>query len=258
MNVLASALPGLREIRGPVIAGYMWLIFAWVVVGPDLSARPEGEFLGALYDLGTEVGPLGIAAATGVFAYLLGSVSSELTESLLRAPVVHGVLAVSMGGHFGRYGAGEERIRELSRQGQERIEATMLATIHANQEVWLREQEEDLGNRAADAQLRLETELSTPATLLVANQPELFAEVDRIRAEGKLRIAVIPPAIALIIVAAFQGLPLSLLALLPVAVWMHQGVRSEHEAAHLIADAMFVGSVESRAIREFTDWIETL
>lgn len=258
MNVLASALPGLREIRGPVIAGYMWLIFGWVVADPNLGARPDGEFLGALYDLAREVGPIGVAAASGVLAYLLGSVSSEVTEALFHRPWVYALLSVSIGGHFGRYAAGEERIQELKRQGRERIEAMLVEEAEEEDERWFQEREQELQRRATDALSRLEEELSTPATLLVADQPELFAEVDRIQAEGKLRIAVIPPTVALIILAALQGLPWALLALIPVGVWLHQGVRAEHEAAHLIADAMFVGSVESTAIKEFTGWIEGL
>jgi hypothetical protein len=51
MQILSSALPGFRDLRGPVIAGYMWLVFVWLLVEPDLDNRPENQLGGSLYDL---------------------------------------------------------------------------------------------------------------------------------------------------------------------------------------------------------------
>jgi len=58
--------------------------------------------------------------------------------------------------------------------------------------------------RGDAALLESDRELSLPATLLVGEQPELFAEVDRLRAEGELRLAVVPPLLATIVLLAFE------------------------------------------------------
>lgn len=82
MHILASAVPGLREIRGPVIAGYIWFLFAWLMLAPDLQTRPDDRIVGALYDLAVLVGPIATAAAVSVAAYLVGSVSQALFAPL--------------------------------------------------------------------------------------------------------------------------------------------------------------------------------
>jgi len=81
MQILSNVLPGLRELRGPLIAGYLWLIVAWLLVSPDVHARPEAGALGTLYDPGVEVGPIGIFVAVSVAAYLLGAVSQSGARS---------------------------------------------------------------------------------------------------------------------------------------------------------------------------------
>jgi hypothetical protein len=84
VQILANALPGFRDLRAPVIAGYMWLIFVWLLVDPNLSHRPSSTLGGALYDLGNRVGHVGIAVAVSVAAYLIGTVSQVATSMLGR------------------------------------------------------------------------------------------------------------------------------------------------------------------------------
>ena len=85
MQILSSALPGFREIRGPIIAGYMWLLFMWLIVAPDLDTRPHSRVGGSIYDLAQDVERVGVVAAVSVAAYLIGAVSGELADVLRRA-----------------------------------------------------------------------------------------------------------------------------------------------------------------------------
>src|SRR3989442_9897815 len=84
MQILSSALPGFRDLRGPVIAGYMWLLFAWLCVTPDLDHRPDDQIGGSLYDLAHDVGRVGVAVAVSVAAYLIGSIYQEESDALRR------------------------------------------------------------------------------------------------------------------------------------------------------------------------------
>jgi hypothetical protein len=75
VKILASALPGFRDLRAPLIAGYMWLVFLWLLVKPEIATRPANGTTAAMYDLAKHAGPIWIGLGVGVAAYLIGSVS---------------------------------------------------------------------------------------------------------------------------------------------------------------------------------------
>lgn len=62
--MLASLLPGLRELRAPLAAGYLWLVVGWLLLhdrigtGSDTSASVD-----ALVRLKDEMGPGALVAA---------------------------------------------------------------------------------------------------------------------------------------------------------------------------------------------------
>jgi hypothetical protein len=75
--MLMHLLPGLRELRAPLVSGYLWLITAWLLLGhldwlP--SERPEGGGeVARLWDLGGILGKTVVLAAISFIAYLIGS-----------------------------------------------------------------------------------------------------------------------------------------------------------------------------------------
>lgn len=76
--MLASLLPGLRELRTPLAAGYLWLVFVFLVSGSPTSVEAAPS---QLQDLATAVQALGKAApgiAVSFIAYLIGSVSQDV------------------------------------------------------------------------------------------------------------------------------------------------------------------------------------
>ena len=80
MQILANALPGFRDMRAPLMSGYLWLVFIWLLVEPDLTKRPEDAVLRSIYDLATSAGSVWVGIAAGTFAYLAGSVTQMMTE----------------------------------------------------------------------------------------------------------------------------------------------------------------------------------
>jgi len=74
--VLMNLLPGLRELRAPLVSGYLWLISAWLFLGHRdwLPTRPSdhGE-VARLWDLGDTLGKTVVLAAVSFIAYLIGS-----------------------------------------------------------------------------------------------------------------------------------------------------------------------------------------
>jgi hypothetical protein len=77
--MLASVMPGLRELRAPLAAGYLWLALSWLVLGDALPASDEvnGPFA-RLYELEPVVSNLGLAVVASVGAYILGSIAIDV------------------------------------------------------------------------------------------------------------------------------------------------------------------------------------
>lgn len=73
MSLFGSLIPGVREVRAPLAAGYLWLICGWLMFGGSVpSAKGEGPYE-RLVEIGSAVGPVGLALAASVAAYLAGS-----------------------------------------------------------------------------------------------------------------------------------------------------------------------------------------
>src|SRR5256885_15971235 len=76
MTLLGSILPGLRELRAPLAAGYGWLIFGWLVFHESLSKSRASP--GLVHDIARalENRPVAILAVlTAVCSYVIGCVS---------------------------------------------------------------------------------------------------------------------------------------------------------------------------------------
>lgn len=103
MAFLTSLLPGLREVRAPLVAGYMWVLFGWLLADPAAPDHSKGDLYDRLAQVGTAVGPVGEAVAASVLAYLVGS----LITSVVMWLVDYGVS--TRGRRFLTYGPLEER-----------------------------------------------------------------------------------------------------------------------------------------------------
>jgi len=99
-------------------------------------------------------------------------------------------------------------------------------------------------------------ELSVPVILLVSKEPELFAEVDRLQAEGEFRLGTILPLIALATLAATEVSPLCALAAIPLYALLLRGARSEEDSRRTIVQAVERGMVRSSSVNGYQDWIE--
>jgi hypothetical protein len=90
--MLTSILPGLRDLRGPLTAGYLWLLAAWIAFGDVMPhSRPQSgeQPVQAVFDLAGFFGKGAVVAAVTFTAYLLGAflsvdVQSRIGQKLLR------------------------------------------------------------------------------------------------------------------------------------------------------------------------------
>lgn len=88
MNLLSYLVPALRDVRAPLIGGYLWLLLGWLWVA-DLVPRQDdlepGSALAALSRLYDFVGQPGLVVALSVAAYLVGSLVGEFVNLILRS-----------------------------------------------------------------------------------------------------------------------------------------------------------------------------
>lgn len=78
--MLSSLLPGLRQLRGPLAAGYLWLLLFWLAFGDELPTSDESK-AGALdraYRLEPVLSQLGLAVVGSVAAYVIGSIVIDM------------------------------------------------------------------------------------------------------------------------------------------------------------------------------------
>jgi hypothetical protein len=74
-SMLASLLPGLRDLRTPLATGYLWLVVIWLVAHQyvPLTIQQAPPPLKPLFQLGSVLGTSAVLAALSFVAYVMGS-----------------------------------------------------------------------------------------------------------------------------------------------------------------------------------------
>lgn len=258
MHILASALPGFRDIRAPLTAGYMWLIFLYLVVQPDFDQRPTDEFLASAFDLAERAGPVWVAVAVSTVAYLVGSITEGLTE------LVYGAWLRRAGPQSAPLERPRDRDEESydrrildSFDDQEQRGVMILRRRDLPESVW-DEWREGLNDYVAEQRISARREPDLPAMLLVADDPTLFAEVDRLRAEGDLRLTVALPLTALIVLMASNQGWVWAIGLAGVAALGYQGIQKRRDSRTLIIDAIQMGKIKSPSLARLAEYVDDM
>ena len=305
MAALANLLPGVRELRSPLVAGYLWLLFAWLRW--DEAVPTRGHAQGTwheLYSAADTVGAIGIVIAASFLAYLVGSLSIGLW-SFFVTPIERLVFKglgpygsqhsymrtvdgkeisvkfdptrrlqvpeseLSQRGYQALVGAIEDQLRNLDTVATDRFEQIMhdeMDRLELSRRFFLAEPFEPLREKLksqlgySDERIRrteanlirrivlprlLFDDLNQVKTRLIGSETDLYAAVDRLRAEAEVRAAVIAPFIVLVV---FPGRHLTgwlLFAILPtVALWL-QGVLRRRASDDLLADAIQLRRVQA-------------
>lgn len=239
MSFLIDALPGLREVRVHLLAGYLWILFAWLAFVSEIETSPaRSDVVAAVVDLADAVGSLGVTIAVSVAAYLIGAVSQEVSWLLQRTNRT----SAEVRRHTAEITAGKA-YREVAEQFASRDIPLDKETMDG---ILKRLGLGDGNNPVVDA---AELELEDTRTL-PSHGPDAGV-IDRLHAEGDLRLAVIPPLLALTVFLAIDLTPLWTLALAAIGVLEVQGVRKHDEARRRMIDLVMLGGLELAAIRRF-------
>ncbi|WP_028062216.1 hypothetical protein [Solirubrobacter soli] len=80
---MLSLLPGLRDLRVPVAAGYIWLVASWVALEPVVPDRDAASgVLASIYHLTDALSLIGLGVFISFVAYVVGALSTSLFGSL--------------------------------------------------------------------------------------------------------------------------------------------------------------------------------
>jgi hypothetical protein len=94
---LTSLLPGLRDLRAPLAAGFLWLAVGWLLWSGDLpsDASETKGLLADIYALADDVGRVGVLSAVVFVAYIVGVLASGRLRGLVVLPITLGRDAVA-------------------------------------------------------------------------------------------------------------------------------------------------------------------
>lgn len=281
--ILNNLLPGLREIRAPLIAGYLWLVAAWFALQPllpgDKSASGIVASAVALYGV---VPPVGVAAASVVFAFLIGSLAEALLSGVWRRERgFGGILFTPPIGPRGVQAMQTVALREaehasrvlqdagtsLSAALHEPLESIDIPTVArlinksrvevnnaTGQSAKLIPERDAVIYMAVVIRTALEEERNLLATRLIGEEPELFESIDRLRAESSLRFEIGPALIASAIVLLVRSGSMAwLLILAAVAILWRQGSVRYRESNDLLFDALLLSRVKSPTVERMRE-----
>jgi len=231
--MLASLLPGIRDLRVPLSAGFIWIAAAWTSLGwllPDEKTAPE--FLKSFYVLNTALGATVMLAVVGFVAYVLGIVLAPINvRSILQkingAPVSAASNAtfqshlsrklldakrqkLSVGEvlarfpdlrevEFARASPSEREEMALEQAAEDQPKPSSL-DYYVSEDEWewlLGEGAEKIGEQAVSELHQAEISLQSANTAV-------FDRYDRIRAEAEFRSAIAVPLAVLSIALMFR------------------------------------------------------
>jgi hypothetical protein len=263
VQILASALPGFRDLRAPLTAGYLWLIFLWIVLKPDLATRPTNEIAGAVYDLGKSAGSLWIGIAIGVVAYLIGSVSQIMSPALSAS--LSGIWEALYAHYEIRQLEGKRLPKAFVNYHRDPVDKYDLEAAGKYSRSPPRDEEGEfvdtdqiIGNRGYMARVGIRQEIKLPATLLIGKEPQLFTEADRLKSESQFRLAIVPPlAVITIYISGSLSFWWALL-LFPIIILLWQSHTRSLEYRYLMLGAIERGIIVSNSLEAMKNWVENL
>jgi hypothetical protein len=272
--VLASLLPGLRELRAPLACGYVWLLTAWLALS-GVIPRPADARTGMvkdLYEIASAAGRPAVTVAASFAAYLIGVLSVQTTQALMpwlqalrhRRLLENGLVAGEVPPASATpSAAGRQELRDaVLDQLTERVDTDpeLREKLERTQKKY--GEARTLDNRDArrailDVYVDVEHYVKDlvrylpvmPLRLLGDPQVrDIYGEFDRNRAEAEFRGAVAFPLLGLLVVLAVRSSPWWVLGVTGPALLLLDALNSATAAADLLAESIRARAAESPAL----------
>jgi hypothetical protein len=190
--LLASLLPGIRELRTPLAIGYLWLINAWILFAEDLpKTRPQdGELVAAIWDLAASVGITATLAAVTFGAFIIGSI----LEVDPQGSIVQLLTPIFLPRTF-------QDDRRKTGKGKFQFEYRLLP-VNTTKDLSKYIEDEKRGDTTFWLVM---SELPQIATRLQVANSEVYGRYDRLFAEASVRINLAIPLVVLLMLLIWQA-----------------------------------------------------
>lgn len=260
--MLVSLLPGIRDLRTPLVIGYVWLVvfWLWIPASAKLTVPTEGV-LGDLAQLGGYVGITGLTVAASFVAYLVGTLSSALNVPFVR---LGAYLAHILSGGRRPIADGRKRLGFTDFWGSSitvwrnatldeihtafNIKNGLMSTTGANALYSFARAEVEAGRLSLDRRdafvSHLIWEVPRHKNAVLGRDPELFSTLDRLTSEYEFRVGVAAPLVAFIATLAWRSSIVWLIGLVIVLALIRSGVKQRIEAGDLMADLVRIRRIE--------------
>jgi hypothetical protein len=257
--LLLNLLPGLRELRASLAAGYIWLAGLWVLVGDSIPhERPTGGLLADVWSLSDAIGKTAILAGVTFIAYLVGSLLEVDPEGRWGSGVVE-VMRTRMKRVKGRFG---EKSTHSVKTVPLSFNGTQYITRYFIQNGWLKPRpwvtswaaSEELPDWLISRRFLVDEfvdEVPQLATRLQIRNPDLYGKYDRLLTEAALRMTIAAPASFLLIALAiradlrlWQRLAVVGLGALIGLLLLWHGAGRNLAARDVLIQALTIGEVE--------------
>jgi hypothetical protein len=243
--MLMSLLPAFRDLRAPLVAGYVWLVAIWLIAErylPNGAQRQEGA-VGALGKLVNLTGRVGALAAATLIAYLIGSITESLMSRVMRRlsqrmrlreelPLLEFIFMMLT----------DNELNARALQGEAGYPSALSRSAVFPGESRRLDGEV---HRLADSVVR---QLDRIARRLRSDEKDLYDEFDRLRSEAELREALTPAVAALAVALAVTWDLRWLLLILLCLALLWQALERRASADRVVLDAILVKKVKAPAL----------
>jgi hypothetical protein len=256
--VLASLLPGFRDVRSALVAGYMWFCAGWLLIGhyqppsAGLLGKPALELL-ELFGTG------GRLAAISVLCLLIGEVTGSLVQALFFQLSFKYLRQLTPENLDHRPRGPLSAFRPVSGRAIARVRGRIGQDYRKHQEDTTSDatprgvDRHEVDRLAVDA---LREVLHISPRLIIA-KPEMYAEFSRLKAESEFRDAILLPLPVLAVaVCANLAAPSWLETLVLVGTVIADGYlfaqarKLFREAHSMISHSIADGTISSAAIAD--------
>jgi hypothetical protein len=274
MGVLSSLLPGLRDLRAPLAAGYIWLVNLWLLFGDEIPSEAEAEgVIARLYRLGDLVSEFGTGLAISFVAYLIGTFSQSSSNGYMavwrrfvRRGDARWKLRFSRGVRQYRMHLRRKLTQALDEAGMlhptSRVSPTAIVqelSRHFGRTMFMRDPlDPDEGRDVLAPKFEFEPLVVDPLfdlsfavdrevlrARLMADQEVLYGEFDRFQSESEFKSSISFPVAALSIIMAFLVHPAWSLMLAVVGWLWLQASRLEDKADLALVAGVSAEKIES-------------
>ena len=249
MNILSSALPGLRELRAPLASGAIWFAAIALFFGSswdELTAK--FEVLGGVETVLAGVSEPYLIAALAFVAYLVGALTVGVGDILARVLDWIGLGA-------GKFLANMPKARILGparNYGREVVNdvrgtgySISSPVVDAVSDSFVRAGASSVAAFGFPAEILLE-KFDSLALQMWNAAPTQYQEYDRLKAEATFRVAVLPPIIAVGAVLTFTTSWIALpIALTSIAILHRQARVLRRTRNELMANVLYLGLAHS-------------